>query len=81
LIVVELSKDANIERVTPDDLRRSVAARLRDEGVSLEDINRLLRHRSIRVTERFLAKIPARLSVTADEDEDDELYDEDASED
>ena len=81
MIVVELSKDASIERVTPDDLRRSIAAGMRDEGISMEEINRLLRHRSIRVTERFLAKIPAKTSQSEnnkhDEDDYDEEYDAD----
>jgi integrase len=80
LIVVEMSKDASLERVTPDDLRRSVAARMRDDGVSLEEINRLLRHRSIRVTERFLAKIPAK-AVLDDEDTQENDLDEDFDDD
>lgn len=76
LIVVELSKDAGIERVTPDDLRRSIAAGMRDDGVSMEEINRLLRHRSIRVTERFLAKIPAKMSQSGNNNHDEDDYDE-----
>ncbi len=79
LIVVELSKDAGIERVTPDDLRRSVAADMRNSGVSLEEINYLLRHRSMRVTERFLAKIPLQNpppSEAEDDDDEEEDYEE-----
>lgn len=76
LIVVELSKDASIERVTPDDLRRSIAAGMRDGGTSLEEINHLLRHRSIRVTERFLAKIPAKTPLPGDKAEIEDDYDE-----
>jgi len=79
LIVVELSKDASIERVTPDDLRRSVAAEMRNSGVSLEEINHLLRHRSMRVTERFLAKIPGKnpLPDNDDADSEDDDFDDD----
>lgn len=47
-----------MEHVTPDDLRRSAVAGLRDAGISTEEISRLLRHRSVQVTERFLSKLP-----------------------
>lgn len=58
LIVRDASLSAGIGHVTPDDLRRSVAAGLRDAGMPIEEISRIMRHRSVLVTERFLAKLP-----------------------
>lgn len=58
LIIRDAARYANMDHVTPDDLRRSAAAGLRDAGVPTEEISRLLRHRSVVVTERFLSKLP-----------------------
>lgn len=58
LIVRDAAQYAGMDHVTPDDLRRSAAAGLRDAGVPTEEISRLLRHRSVIVTERFLSKLP-----------------------
>ncbi len=58
LIIRDAARFANMNHVTPDDLRRSSVAKLRDDGVPIEEINRLLRHRSTLITERFLAKLP-----------------------
>jgi integrase len=57
LIIHDAARQAGFEAVSPEDLRRSVVAGLRDSGVKIEDISRLLRHRSVLVTERFLAKL------------------------
>jgi integrase len=70
LIIRDAARFATMNHVTPDDLRRSSVAKLRDDGVPLEDINRLLRHRSTLITERFLAKLPtAAMDAENDEDE------------
>lgn len=58
LIIRDASRFAGLGHVTPDDLRRSAAANLRDSGVPVEEISRLLRHRNITITERFLARLP-----------------------
>jgi integrase len=58
LVIRDAAIAAGLDHVAPDDLRRSVVANLRQAGVSVEDISRLLRHRSRIVTERFLAKLP-----------------------
>lgn len=58
LIVRDAAKFANLGHVTPDDLRRSAAGGLRDAGVPVEEISKLLRHKSIIITERYLKRIP-----------------------
>lgn len=58
LIVRNSAIHAGLGHVTPDDLRRSAAAGLRDAGVPVDQISRLLRHRNIAITERFLARLP-----------------------
>jgi site-specific recombinase XerD len=58
LIIRDAARYANLGHVTPDDLRRSAAVGLREKGVEIEEISRLLRHRNVTITERFLAKIP-----------------------
>jgi integrase len=58
LVVRDAAQQAQLEHVTPDDLRRSVAASWHKAGVPLGEISQLLRHRSVMVTERFLAKLP-----------------------
>lgn len=58
LIIRNSSRYAGLGHVTPDDLRRSAVANIYKTGVTIEEISRLLRHRSILITERFLAKLP-----------------------
>ena len=60
LIVKAAAKAARLDAVTPDDLRRSVAAGLRDAGYSTEDISKLLRHKNRAITARYLRRIPQR---------------------
>lgn len=57
LIIHQASLRTALGAVTPDDLRRSVIAQMYENGASLRDINHLLRHRSLIITERFLAKL------------------------
>ncbi|MGB1285464.1 MAG: tyrosine-type recombinase/integrase [Aggregatilineales bacterium] len=58
LIIRNAARHAGLGHVTPDDLRRSSAALLYQNGTSPEDLNKLLRHRSLLVTERFLSRLP-----------------------
>jgi integrase len=58
LIIRDAAQFANLGHVTPDDLRRSAVANMYRNGMPIEEISRLLRHRSILITERFLAKLP-----------------------
>jgi integrase len=56
--VVRLASEASgLGHVSPEDLRRSVAAGLHEEGFPVEAIQRTLRHRSRDVTERYLRRI------------------------
>jgi integrase len=57
LIIHEAAEASQLGTVTPDDLRRSVIANMYREGASVQEINRLLRHRTVLITERFLAKL------------------------
>jgi integrase len=57
LIIRDAAEFANLGHVTPDDLRRSAVANMYRNGMPIEEISRLLRHRSILITERFLAKL------------------------
>lgn len=57
-IVKEAALYANLGRVAPHDLRRSVAGNLELSGVPVETISRLLRHSSIAVTQHYLSKLP-----------------------
>jgi integrase len=57
LTLHQASARAGLGQVTPDDLRRSVAAQVYDETHSVEEVSKLLRHRNLTVTERFLARI------------------------
>jgi integrase len=57
LIIHQAALKSNLGTVTPDDLRRSVISQMRQDGATARDINRLLRHRSMIITERFLAKL------------------------
>lgn len=58
LIIRNASRYAGLGHVTPDDLRRSAVANMYKNGMPIEEISRLLRHRSVLITERFLAKLP-----------------------
>ena len=58
LIVKQAAKSAHLGAVSPDDLRRSVIAGLRDAGYSTEDISKLLRHKNRIITARYLKRIP-----------------------
>lgn len=58
LIIRNAAEHANLGHVTPDDLRRSAVANMYNNGMPIEEISRLLRHRSTLITERFLAKLP-----------------------
>lgn len=69
LIIRDAARFANMNHVTPDDLRRSSVAKLRDDGIPIEEISRLLRHRSVLITERFLAKLPSITELHPDEDD------------
>lgn len=62
LIIRDASRAAGLGHVTPDDLRRSAVAGLRDSGATVEEISRVLRHRHVGITERFLAKLPNPIS-------------------
>lgn len=58
LIIRNAARHAGLGHVTPDDLRRSAVANMYKNGLPVEEISRLLRHRSVLITERFLAKLP-----------------------
>ena len=58
LIIRDAAEYAGLGHVTPDDLRRSAVANMYKNGMPIEEISRLLRHRSVLITERFLAKLP-----------------------
>jgi len=57
LIIRNAAQYAGLEHVTPDDLRRSAVANMYRAGMPVEEISRVLRHRSVLITERFLAKL------------------------
>lgn len=69
LTIHQAAARAGLGTVTPDDLRRSVAAHIYDETGSIEEVNRLLRHRSLVITERFLARIGRPLAPNARKDQ------------
>lgn len=58
LIIRNASRHAGLGHVTPDDLRRSAVANMYRNGIPIEEISRLLRHRNVLITERFLNKLP-----------------------
>ncbi len=60
LLVSEAAMHAGLPHVAPHDLRRSVAGALQENGVPIEKISRLLRHRNVAVTERYLSRLPQR---------------------
>ena len=57
LIIRNAAEYANLNHVTPDDLRRSAVANMYNNGLPIEEISRLLRHRSVLITERFISKL------------------------
>ena len=57
-IVKNAAEHANLGKVAPHDLRRSVAGNLEMNGVPIETISRLLRHSNIAVTQNYLSKLP-----------------------
>lgn len=57
LIIRDAARHAGQGHVTPDDLRRSAVAGMWESGVPIEDISQLLRHRSVLITERFIARL------------------------
>jgi integrase len=57
-IVKAAAEHADLGRVAPHDLRRSVAGNLEQSGVPVETISRLLRHSNIAVTQQYLSKLP-----------------------
>lgn len=59
-IVGQASLAAGLGHVAPHDLRRSVAGALQEAGVTVDVISRLLRHRNVAVTERYLGRLPQR---------------------
>ncbi|MCK6579074.1 MAG: site-specific integrase [Anaerolineae bacterium] len=60
MIVGQAALHAQLPHVAPHDLRRSVAGALNDSGVPIEKISRLLRHKNVAITERYLSKLPQR---------------------
>lgn len=60
LIIDEASSAADLGHVAPHDLRRSVAGALHESGVTIDKISRLLRHRNVAITERYLSRLPMR---------------------
>ncbi|MDZ4770107.1 MAG: site-specific integrase [Chloroflexota bacterium] len=60
LLVSHAAAHAGLPHVAPHDLRRSVAGALQESGVAIEKISRLLRHKNIAITERYLSRLPQR---------------------
>ncbi len=59
-IIDQASAAAALGHVAPHDLRRSVAGALQESGVPVDKISRLLRHRNVAVTERYLSRLPMK---------------------
>ncbi len=59
-IIDQASMMADLGHVAPHDLRRSVAGALQESGVPVDKISRLLRHRNVAVTERYLSRLPMK---------------------
>jgi len=57
-ITDRVSAHAGLGHVAPHDLRRSVAGALQETGVPIDKISRLLRHRNVATTERYLSRLP-----------------------
>lgn len=82
LIIDRASIHSGLGHVAPHDLRRSVAGALQESGVPVDKISRLLRHRNVAVTERYLSRLPMRNEggvIMSDllglEDDDDHMWD------
>lgn len=71
LIIRNASRHAGLSHVTPDDLRRSAVANMYRAGMPIAEISRILRHRNVLITERFLAKL--QLEADANSDEQDQI--------
>lgn len=67
LIVRNAAREADLGHVTPEDLRRSAVANMYRNGMPIEEISRLLRHRSLLITERFLAKLGIKTGSKRDQ--------------
>ena len=82
-IIDKASAHAGLGHVAPHDLRRSVAGALQESGVPIDKISRLLRHRNVAITERYLSRLPMRneggvlmsdlLGLEDDDEDDDDL--------
>lgn len=60
-ILAKLSKRAGLEHpISPHALRRYYCTQLREDDVNVWKIMRLMRHRSITQTERYMADLPSR---------------------
>jgi integrase len=60
-VAVELGADARrLDGLRPHDLRHTFASLGLSSGLSLDDVRRLLRHRSRRSTERYARLLPSR---------------------
>ncbi len=59
-VVDQASTAAGLGHVAPHDLRRSVAGALQEAGVPIDKISRLLRHRNVAITERYLSRLPMK---------------------
>lgn len=66
-VITDLAAAAELGRVSPHDLRRSVAELLRQAGVSEDEISRLLRHNDIATTRRYLEQRGAGAAIIAAE--------------
>jgi len=67
MIVRDCALVAGLGHVTPDDLRRSVAALWLAQGMSLEDLSKALRHRNTLITAKFIARLTERQANKPDD--------------
>ena len=63
-VLVQLARDAGVAKLTPHDLRRSVASDMLDAGVDLVTVQRFLGHADPRVTARYDRR-PGRVVAAA----------------
>ncbi len=59
-VIDQASRTTGLGHVAPHDLRRSVAGALQESGVPIDKISRLLRHRNVAITERYLSRLPMK---------------------